>query len=190
MTPFANNKLLRKLTGVLLALFILFGSMAVLVGLNLKKLDSLLGDFLAWNGGSGTYLASYDDFLLTASRDQFFKFSSGRGRNSLARLRVQFVDGNSCSLEQLTPNKVKKFFPDATEIIIPDPGMKIVRYSIGFDSFDFVDSELEGITLSKDSGVAIDFGDGQFLELPIDRERLLKLLGPPNKWELQKGGPP
>ncbi len=184
------NNVSRIHFGFVLALGLAFSTLAVLLGLNLERIDRLVGAFLSWDGGSGSYVACYDDFLLTVSSDNAFEFSSGRGQSSLSKFRIQFSDGTVFSLPKLTPVAVESYFPDADKTTLTDKGQTIVRYGIGFDSFDFVNSELEGVTLSEDSQIAIDFGDGQFVKLPVERKKLLKLLGPPNEWEKVRGGPP
>lgn len=190
MTSTSSNVAKRRLLGILLTFAIAGATLAILVGTNIERIDSLLGTFFAWNFGSGTYLASYETFLLTASRDSFFEFSSGYGRNSLANIRLQFPDGKTHDLTSLTPSIVELHFPDKFKVTRPGSGVVIERYSSGFDSVGFNESQIESISLTSGSDIAIDFGDGQFVKLPVNRKRLLKLLGPPSKWTLVRGGPP
>lgn len=190
MTSPSSKVAKNKLAGLVLALAFAGAMLALLVGLNIEKIDSILGTFFAWNFGSGRYLASYDNFLLTASSDSFFEFSSGYGRNSLAKVRLQFPDGKTHDLTSLTPSIVEVHFPDKFTLTRPGSGLVIESYSSGFDSVGFNKSQIESISLSSGSDIAIDFGDGQFVKLPVNRKQLLKLLGPPSKWTLVRGGPP
>lgn len=190
MTSGSNSKASRTLPRILLAFAIAFGSLIIVVVLNIDKIGLVVEDIVKGNFGSGPYLAKYDDFRLTASSKAFFKFSSGRGQNLLANVRVQFIDGSVFALPQLTPDDVQRYYPDANQSVLKELDKDIIRYRIGFDSFEFVGAKLHGVTLSEDSQIAIDFGDGQFVKLPVERKKLLKLLGPPNEWEKVRGGPP
>lgn len=189
MKPIANRALF-KLGAIVLAITLACSASAIIVIINIEKVDSIVGAIINWDGGSGTYLACYDDFLLTSTRDEFFQFSTGYGRNSVAKLRLRFPDGNVYEIDSLTPTIVSEYFPEKDIIARPGTGFEIESFSSGFDSIGFFESKVESVHLSEDSNIAIDFGDGQFVKLPVDREKLLKLLGPPNDWEKRKGGPP
>lgn len=190
MTSTSPNSVWRKPIVIVILVAIASGAMIILATLNLEKIDAIVGAFLGWDGGSGSYVAIYDDYLLTASSEDFFKFSTGWGRASLSKLRIQFEDGNVMTLPQITPVEVQKYFPNAKKSILKIDGIEREYYRMGFDSFEFKESKLNGVTLSSERQIAIDFGDGQFVRLPVERKKLLNLLGPPKAWEKVTGGPP
>ncbi len=174
------------LSATLLLLFVATCLTVLFAVFNLDK----LGSTLSWITRSGYYVADYEDFWLSATSDEFFEFSSGYGRNSLAKVRIQMPDGNSYALARLAPGDIDEFFTDKSDIENLDTKVKIIIYSSGFNSVGFIDDQLESIHLVTDSGVAIDFGDGQFVSLPVARAKLHKLLGPPKKWSWRNRGLP
>ena len=159
---------------------------------NIDRLDLWLAKGLSQLGvGAGfDHLAVYDSFLLYGSANEFFKFSSGNGQYPIASFRVQLPNGEIYNIAEFSEEAVKELTADLFTLPAPTGSATVRRYVYGFDNFSFVDSQLWGITISKGSDIKIDFGDGEFVSLPVERERVLRLLGEPREWTRSARGMP
>lgn len=168
------------------------GIFVALVIANVDQVSTLLKSVIGSIGiGRGhDHLAIYDDLLLTASSEEFYSFSSGHGRNQLATMRIKFPNGECFELENITLEAVANYTREKSVVRNGHAGTVITNFNRGFNSFSFDKTQLWGITLQGASGIQIDFGDGQFVGLPVPRERVLEVLGPPVSWERSVRGMP
>jgi hypothetical protein len=163
---------------VLLVLIVL------VISANIGKVDALVGSLQESIGIGRAYnrVAVYDRFLLRASSEDFFEFTSGYNRGSLSSFRIRILNGTEKKMDLIIPDDLLPYVGnEPPRPSLTDPS--ILTYCRGFNCFAFKHGRLWGITLRGKSEIEIDFGDGEFTKLPVNCDRVEAILGPPRNWE-------